>query len=146
MAIICYKDEYEAALEALRPYGFNLMGPGEYRGTAREETAKAELKIRGLGEQRQRLISEIAQLSSHRDELKLRADTLSTKIARAEAEEKLMGTETTVLLQGWLPAERKGSLPVCSASTTALGKLPTPPRTSTRMCRSNSRTTGSQGR
>lgn len=110
MAIICYKDEYEAALEALRPYGFNLMGPGEYRGTAREETAKAELKIRGLGEQRQRLISEIAQLSSHRDELKLRADTLSTKIARAEAEEKLMGTETTVLLQGWLPAEKEGEL------------------------------------
>ena len=34
-----------------RPYGFNLMSPGEFSGTAREETAKAELKLRGLAEQ-----------------------------------------------------------------------------------------------
>ena len=98
------------AQEALRPYGFNLMSPGDYSGTAREETAKAELKIRGLGEQKQRLMGEIAQLASHRSELKLRADTISTKIARSEAEEKLMGTESTVLLQGWLPAEREEEL------------------------------------
>ena len=65
MALICYADEYEAAQEALRPYGFNLMSPGDYSGTAREETAKAELKIRGLGEQKQRLMGEIAQLASH---------------------------------------------------------------------------------
>mgnify|MGYP002570168864 CR=1 FL=1 len=110
VALICYADEYEAAQEALRPYGFNLMSPGDYSGTAREETAKAELKIRGLGEQKQRLMGEIAQLASHRSELKLRADTISTKIARSEAEEKLMGTESTVLLQGWLPAEREEEL------------------------------------
>lgn len=110
LALICYRDELDAALNALRPYGFNLMGPGEFAGTAREETAKAELKIRGLNEQRQRLTGEIAQLASYREELKLRADTLSTKIARAEAEEKLMGTESTVLMQGWLPAEKEEEL------------------------------------
>ena len=36
------------------------MSPGDFPGTAREETAKAELKIRGLGEQKQRLTGEIA--------------------------------------------------------------------------------------
>ena len=106
LALVCMKDEYDAALEALRPYGFNLTGPGEYAGTAREETAKIELRLRGLAEQKQRLSGEIAQLASHRAELKLRADMLSTKIARAEAEEKLMETESTVLLQGWVPAEK----------------------------------------
>ena len=110
ISIVCYKDEYDAALEALRPYGFNLMSLGEFSGTAREETAKTELKLRGLAEQRQRLTGEIAQLASHRDELKLRADTLSTKIARAEAEERLVGTESTVLLQGWVPAESEDEL------------------------------------
>ncbi len=110
VALVCYADEYDAALEALRPFGFNLMSPGDYAGTAREETAKAELKIRGLNEQKQRLTGEIAQLASHRDELKLRADTLSTKIDRSEAEEKLMCTETAVFLQGWVPAEQEEEL------------------------------------
>ena len=105
LALVCYKDEYDAALEALRPLGFNLMGPGEYAGTAREETAKARGR-RGARRAAAEARGEIAQLASHRAELKLRADTLSTKIARAEAEEKLMGTETTVLLQGWVPAEK----------------------------------------
>ena len=110
LALICHRDVYETALDTLRPYGFNLMSPGDFPGTAREETAKAELKIRGLGEQKQRLTGEIAQCASYRDELKLRADTLSTKIARAEAEEKLMGTESTTLLQGWLPADSEEEL------------------------------------
>ena len=99
-----------AALDALRPLGFNLMGPGEYAGTAKEETAKAEAAVKELAEKQQKLAEDIAQLASHRSELKLRADTLSTKIARAEAEEKFMGTETTVLLQGWLPAESEEDL------------------------------------
>ena len=110
VALICHRSVYDAALEALRPYGFNLMSPGDFPGNAREETAKAELKIRGLAEQKQRLTTEIAQLASYRDELKLRADTLSTKIARAEAEEKFLGTESTVLLHGWIPAENEGEL------------------------------------
>ena len=110
LALVCYKDEYDAALEALRPLGFNLMGPGEYAGTAKEETAKAEAAVKELAEKQQKLAEDIAQLASHRSELKLRADTLSTKIARAEAEEKFMGTETTVLLQGWLPAESEEDL------------------------------------
>ena len=110
MALICYKDEYDAALEALRPFGFNIMSPGEYSGTAREETAKAQSRIAELAARQQQLGAEIAQLASHRDELKLRSETIATRISRAEAEEKLMGTETTVLLQGWVPAEKVDEL------------------------------------
>ena len=106
LALVCYRDELDAALEALRPMGFNLMSPGEYPGTAKEEARKASDRIAELAAEQQRLAGEIAALASNRAELKLRADTLSTKIARAEAEEKLMGTETTVLLQGWVPAEK----------------------------------------
>ncbi len=91
VALICLKEEFQTAQEALRPYGFNLMSPGDYPGTAREETAKAQLKIRGLAEMRQRLVTEITQLASYRDELKLRADTISTKIARAEAGGEIHG-------------------------------------------------------
>ena len=110
VALICYKDEYDAALEALRPFGFNLMGPGEYSGTAREETKAASERAAALAAEQQKLAGEIAALASHRGELKLRADTISTKIARAEAEEKLMGTESTVLMQGWVPAEQVDEL------------------------------------
>lgn len=110
LALICCRDELDAALEALRPFGFNLMSPGEYAGTAREEIRSAQEQISALAARQQKLGEEIAQLASNRDELKLRADTLSTKIARAEAEEKLMSTESTVLMQGWVPAESEEEL------------------------------------
>lgn len=110
MVLICYKDELNAALEALRPRGFNLMSPGDFSGTAREETKKAQDKIKELAELQQKLAGEIAVLASHRDELKLRADTIMTKIARAEAEGRLMSTESTVFLQGWVPAEKVDDL------------------------------------
>ena len=35
---------------------------------------------------------------------------MTTKIARAEAESRLMQTETAVCLQGWVPAEKEQEL------------------------------------
>ena len=120
--------------------------PSSRSGTAREETAKIELKNRGLAEQKQRLVAEIAQLASYRDELKLRADTLSTKIARGRGGGETHGTESTVLLTGWVPAEKEEELAVHLAVRLRLGDGGTDPRTSIRMSRSSSRTTSSQGR
>lgn len=108
--LVCLRDELDAALEVLRPLGLNLMSPGEFDCTARQAAEKCEKKIADLGRENAELVSAIAAEAPHRAELKLRADAMTTKIARAEAESRLMQTETAVCLQGWVPAEKEQEL------------------------------------
>ncbi len=108
--LVCLREEQDAALEALRPLGFNLMGPGEFDCTARQAAERSEKRIAELNRENGELASAIAAEAPHRAELKLRADTMTTKISRAEAETRLMQTETSVFLQGWVPAEKEQAL------------------------------------
>ena len=108
--LVCLRDGLDAALEALRPLGFNLMSPGEFDCTAKQAAERSEKKIAGLNRENGELAKAIAAEAPHRSELKLRADTLATKITRAEAEARLMQTETSVCLQGWVPAEKEQEL------------------------------------
>ena len=108
--LVCLRDKLDAALEALRPLGFNLMGPGEFDCTARQAAERSEKKIADLNRENGELAAAIAAEAPHRAELKLRADTMSTKIARAEVETRLMQTETAVCLTGWVPAEKEQEL------------------------------------
>ena len=84
--LVCLKEEQDAAMEALRPMGLNLMSPGEFDCTARQAAERSEKKIADLTRENGELSAAIAAEAPHRAELKLRADTLATKIARAEAE------------------------------------------------------------
>ena len=54
--------------------------------------------------------SALIEKAPERDELKLAADVAAAKIARAEAEGKLMGLDSTVVMQGWVPAEKEDAL------------------------------------
>ena len=108
--LVCLREELDAVLETLRPLGFNLMSPGEFDCTARQAAEKSEKRIAELNRENGELAAAIAAEAPHRAELKLRADTMSTKIARAEAETRLMQTETAVCLQGWVPAEKEQEL------------------------------------
>ena len=108
--LVCLKEEQDAAMEALRPMGLNLMSPGEFDCTARQAAERSEKKIADLTRENGELSAAIAAEAPHRAELKLRADTLATKIARAEAETRLMQTKTSVCLQGWVPTEKESEL------------------------------------
>ena len=108
--LVCLREEHDAAAEALRPLGFSIMTVQETSGTAKEGIAAAEARLAELAEEKQQCASAIASHADSRDELKLRADTLSTRIDRAEAESKLLRTESTVCLTGWVLAEREAEL------------------------------------
>ena len=46
--LVCLRDGLDAALEALRPLGFNLMSPGEFDCTAKQAAERSEKKIADL--------------------------------------------------------------------------------------------------
>ena len=108
--LLASREQLAAAQECLRGFGFGAANLGGAVGTAREGIAAAEESLKSLDEEKKTLAGEIAAEAPHRDALKLASDRLGTRIAMAEAEERLGGTDSAVVLEGWIPAEREEEL------------------------------------
>ena len=110
LLLVCLKEEQAAVMESLRGFGFAVASVSGMKGTARENIALAEKSLRELAKEKEDCVQSIVDLKDSQDELKLAADVVSTKIARAEAEDKLYGMKSVVFMQGWMPAEKETEL------------------------------------
>ena len=108
--LLCAREQLPAAQEALRAFAFTAASLGELKGTPAACSASAKQELERLAEEKRVLTDEIVALSPGRDSLKLAADKLRTRLFVAEAEERMAGTESTVVLEGWMPAEREQEL------------------------------------
>ena len=113
LVLICLKEELSAALDSLREFSFAAASLGGMNGTAKECTERMESELAGLAEEKLRLNGEICDQGVHREELELAADRLNAKIACAEAEDRMYGMESTVVLQGWALAKKVPELEDC---------------------------------
>ena len=113
LVLICLKEELSAALDSLREFSFAAASLGGMNGTAKECTERLESELAGLAEEKLRLNGEICDQGVHREELELAADRLNAKIACAEAEDRMYGMESTVVLQGWALAKKVPELEDC---------------------------------
>ena len=110
LLLVCIKEEHSAVMDCMRAFSFAIAPVSGMNGTARECIAAAENELKKLADEKRQCTENIVALAVHRDELKLAADVLSTKIARAEAEDKLYGLKSVVFMQGWMPAERESEM------------------------------------
>ena len=110
LVLVSIKERLADALEALRPFGFSAFSPNGVTGTAKQNIERMERELTRQAEERKACEQKIVELSSHRDSLKQAADAAGTQLALCEAQDKLCGTESVVILQGWMPAEREAEL------------------------------------
>ena len=108
--LVAMKETIPAMQECLRGFGFTASSLGSMKGTARECLSAAEEALKELASEKEACAQSIVAEAVRRDELKLAADRVSTKIALAEADEKLYGTASTVVMEGWIPEEREQEL------------------------------------
>jgi len=108
--LICLRQKLSEVQEALRSSGFTASTVSGMEGSARECIGKAEVALRELAAEKQQLVKAIEAEDVRRDEMKLAADRMAARISIAEAEEKLFGTESVVMLEGWMPAEKEAEL------------------------------------
>ena len=108
--LVAMKETIPAMQECLRGFGFTASSLGSMKGTARECLSAAEEALKELASEKEACAQSIVAEAVRRDELKLAADRVSTKIALAEADEKLYGTASTVVMEGWIPEEKEQEL------------------------------------
>lgn len=110
VAIVCIREGLGSVQEVLRTFGFAQAAFAGMQSTARQTLSEATRALEELAAEKSACEASIVGESVRRDELKLACDRVSTKIAVAEAEGRLYGTDSVVFMQGWMPAEREGEL------------------------------------
>jgi V/A-type H+-transporting ATPase subunit I len=110
LSVICLRERQQELSDALRVWGFNPSQLSAREGTGSENIECAERHISDLCGERERLEAAIRAYSVKRAALLRSVDFLDTEIARVEASEKLLASEKTVALSGWVPAPEVGTL------------------------------------
>lgn len=110
LVLVAMKENQSAVLEIVRKLGFSPSSVSNMKGTARENITGLEKKLKELGTEKSDLTAQIVKASSSRDELKLCADRLLTKVVRAENAEKLLCTDSTINFEGWIPVREEKQL------------------------------------
>ena len=108
--LVCIREALSAVQESLRPFGFTAISFAGEQGTAAEATEAAKARLKVLAEEKEAVRREIVERASGRAGLKLAADVVTASICRSEAEGRLMGIDSTVVMQGWVPAEKEEEL------------------------------------
>lgn len=110
LVLICLKENLPEALDALRACGFAPSPLKDLEGTAAANIENTRKHLQEMVEEKQDLCLQIEAEAPRRNELKRCIDLMAAKIARAEATERLLGTERAVLLSGWVPASEEPKL------------------------------------
>lgn len=110
LVMISHREQLDAAQGVLRTMGFAPMSTSEYEGTAAEIIRRDEEAIADWTQEEAEAIRKLEEKARYRETLKLRYDSLATMIARADAESRLLCTESVSLFEGWVPAEQEGQL------------------------------------
>ncbi len=102
--LVAMREEEAAALEALRLSGFSQIAAPAVFGTPKENIARQEAELEELAAKRESLTAVAEAFAERRKSLQHCLDRANTMLERAEAAAMMPGTQSAVLLQGWLTA------------------------------------------
>ena len=101
--LVCLTEFQQEAMRVLRELGFSVAAFQGITGTAAENISDIDEKLTDMAADCAELQQLIADEALHRDALKLCADRMNTKIARAEAASEILYMERSFMVEGWIP-------------------------------------------
>ena len=108
--LLTMKEELPAVLDAVRAIGCTQASFPGLTGTARENIDRLSAELGDLAAQKADLIERITEKGGCTQAVKLSSDRMAAELARAEAVERLAGTDSAVLLEGWYPVPEERAL------------------------------------
>lgn len=103
LEIICLKSAVAEVTGALRELAFSVVSFSALSGTAKESIAAGETRLAEMAKAKEALAAEISSFAPQREELKLCADRMSTKLGQAEMVDRLLEDDAVILFNGWVP-------------------------------------------
>ena len=110
LLVFVHKCAAEAVGAALREAGFALTTFDSVQGTAAENIRRTDEAIAACEQQDAEKLAELTALAEQKSALQLAFDRCTQEIAKAQAADRLVHSEKTFCLGGWVPCEDVGKL------------------------------------
>lgn len=110
LLVFVHKCASEAVGAALREAGFALTTFDGVQGTAAENIRRTDEAIAACEQQDAEKLAELTALAAQKSALQLAFDRCTQEIAKAQAADRLVHSEKTFCLVGWVPCEDVGKL------------------------------------
>ena len=104
--LVCHTSAQEEVLQALRDFGWSRMNLSGWAGTAKENDQRIAQELEQNEQETAQAEQQLAQQPSLAEPIRQAADRASVRINREEGRSRLLDTEKTFLLEGWVPAEK----------------------------------------
>ena len=103
--LVCHTSAQEEVLQALRDFGWSRMNLSGWTGNAKENDQRIAQELDQNEQESAQAEQQLAQLTSLAEPIRQAADRASVRINREEGRSRLLDTEKTFLLEGWVPEE-----------------------------------------
>ena len=110
LLVFVHKCAAEAVGAALREAGFALTTFDGVQGTAAENIRRTDEAIAACEQQDAEKLAELTALAEQKPALQLAFDRCTQEISKAQAADRLVPSEKTFCLGGWVPCEDVGKL------------------------------------
>ena len=110
LLVFVHKCAAEAVGVALREAGFALTTFDGVQGTAAENIRRTDEAIAACEQQDAEKLAELTALAAQKSALQLAFDRCTQEISKAQAADRLVHSEKTFCLGGWVPCEDVGKL------------------------------------
>lgn len=107
LSIICLKNEKEEIYEILKQYSFNAVVFKDLTGTAAENIVEYEKKISNISRDKEKIESEISNLTSLNEDIQLLYDYLIIERDKCKILSNMLKTDKTFYIGGWIPEKSK---------------------------------------
>ena len=103
----CHRSDSAQVNSVLSSYGFLRANFSGVDMTADEYIKDAQIKIEALGKEEERIRERMISLAERVDALEVLYDMEASELVSVEQKLKLAGTDSTVMIKGWIPAGRQ---------------------------------------
>lgn len=103
--IISHKDNEQDCLSFLKSRGFNRVQFMGLTGTVSENLDRLKKRLKSLSQEAENVIEQIKGMKGDRKSLEILYDSISMEHSRTSAMGKVVKTEKTFLINGWIPEE-----------------------------------------
>jgi len=107
---VYHKEAAEAVGEALREYSFGEVVFKDIEGTTADNIARCEAERAALADGMRQAEESLAAMAEHKESIELYHDYLVIERDRAQAADRMLITERTFYLDGWVPASASEAL------------------------------------
>lgn len=103
--LVCHASQAEGALEGLKALGWSRAALRDWTGTAAENLDRLDREALALKEESAAIEEKLSGMGECNAPLRQLSDLAGVSISREEARGRLLDTEQTFLLEGWVPEE-----------------------------------------